>query len=186
MKTELEILNFLEENYPKCIKNIKIISKDKENKVSMVDNEEIKFFDFDEELLKRVYMGKNTSSLSGVDGLDIKNRTLYFIEFKNGNLKKEKVKIRLKALESLVGLIKVFQKFSFECDFIDLCLLNKTFILVYNEEKNSANPNSDRLKNLCDFTDLKEQLEQYKGNVYKNIYLLTAKQFEEKYLKKYY
>ena len=106
---------------------------------------------------------------------------------------KEKKKIRLKLLESLIEIQELLNFSSFD----RINNLKKIFILVYNKEKNikvdifpddfkkereenSKNNFKDNFKQFC------EQLLRYKRNgIYTDIIFLDKDEFQENYISKY-
>lgn len=190
MKTEIEVNDYLNTNYKSYINSISIVSKDDCNNTPMIEDENIKIFNYDKGVLKKIWnqLGK-IHEIAAVDGLDFQNNTLYFIEFKNGKLnkKEDKFGIRLKMTESLIGLVKGFKKDSFECDLCNLLKLKKRFILVYNEEKNTlVNDPLEPFKNLANIYPLKQQMEEYNNEIFEKVIIMSRNDFEKFYLKKYF
>lgn len=190
-KTEVEINTYLNENYKDYINSISIISKDDKNDIPMIDEENIKMFNYDKGIIKKIWNKlEKKYEIAAVDGLDFQNNTLYFIEFKNGKLskKEDKLGIRLKMTESLIGLVKGFKKDSFDCDLHNLLSLKKRFILVYNEEKNTIGTKSplEVFKNLADIYPLKLQMEEYNEETFEKVIVMSKSDFEKYYLKKYF
>ena len=139
MKNEKDIENFFKENYSDYLQTISLVSKDDsgETPISMIENDDVKIFNFDKGVLKKSGIIWEREIMA-VDGLDFQNDTVYLIEFKNGKLnkKEDKIGIRLKLTESLLGIVRGFEDIKFKCDFENLLKLQKKYILVYNEEKN--------------------------------------------------
>ena len=124
-----------------------------------------------------------------VDGLDFQNDTVYLIEFKNGKLneKEDKIGIRLKLTESLLGIVRGFEDIKFKCDFENLLKLQKKYILVYNEEKNYMSASfGNILEGRANIQILKEILSEYEKTLVDKILFMSKTDFEEFYLKKYY
>lgn len=192
MKIERDIENFFKENYKDYLQTISLVSKDdsNENPISMIENENIKIFNFDKGVLKKIWKKSGKAhEIMAVDGLDFQNDTIYLIEFKNGKLnkKEDKIGIRLKLIESLLGMIKGFEESNFECDFKNLLNLKKKYILVYNEEKNYlASSFGNILEGKVNIQILKELLSEYEKTLIDKILFMSKKEFEDFYLKKYY
>lgn len=192
MKTEKDIENFFKENYRDYLQTISLVSKDDsgETPISMVENDNVKIFNFDKGVMKKIWrnLGK-TYEIMAVDGLDFQNDNIYLIEFKNGKLnkKEDKIGIRLKLIESLLGIVRGFESVNFECNFKNLLKLKKKYILVYNEEKNYM-PTSfgNLLEGRANIQILKEILSEYENIMVDKILFMSKADFEEFYLKKYY
>lgn len=192
MKLEKDIENFFKENYSDYLQPISLVSKDDStsNFISMIEDKNIKIFNFDKGILKKIWkrQGK-THEIMAVDGLDFQNDTLYLIEFKNGKLnkKEDKIGIRLKLIESLLGIIKGFEEDKIECTFEELLKVKKKYILVYNEEKNYlVNSFGDTLEGKVNIQILKELLSEYEEILVDKVLFMNKEEFERFYLKKYY
>lgn len=189
MKKEIDIKNYLDKNYKDYINPISSISKDDCNNTPMIEKENVKMFNYDKGVLKKIWneLGKS-NEIAAADALDFQNNTLYFIEFKNGKLnkKEDKLGIRLKMTESLIGLVKGFKKDSFDCDLCSFLKLKKRFILVYNEEKNTINTPLEQFKNLANIYPLKEQMEEYNNETFEKVIIMSKSEFEKYYLNKYF
>lgn len=130
-----EIKKILNEKFSSYYNTLKIVSKrdDGKNLGSMIDDSEFKIFNYDRGILTKLIPKEN--ALCAVDGIDIKHKKIFFIEFKDGKIfgrgfQTERKLIRLKVLESLIEFVKLPLNMSFT----EICLLEKIFILVYNEE----------------------------------------------------
>lgn len=156
----------------------------------MIENDDVKIFNFDKGVLKKIWnnLGKRYEIMA-VDGLDFQNDTVYLIEFKNGKLNKKenKIGIRLKLTESLLGIVRGFEDIKFKCDFENLLKLQKKYILVYNEEKNYMSASfGNILEGRANIQILKEILSEYEKTLVDKILFMSKTDFEEFYLKKYY
>ena len=74
--------------------------------------------------------GLSEENAKSVDSLLEKDGILYMIEFKNGNMKSEKSRVKIKIRDSLLIFCDIVK------ENISFTRENMDFILVYNEEKN--------------------------------------------------
>jgi hypothetical protein len=103
------------------------------------------------------------------------------------NKKEDKIGIRLKLTESLLGIVRGFEDIKFKCDFENLLKLQKKYILVYNEEKNYMSTSfGNILEGRANIQILKEILSEYEKTLVDKILFMSKTDFEEFYLKKYY
>lgn len=118
----IEIEAFFEKNVLK--KNLKDISWDKANNVSLINSDK-KSFDFDE-LNKEI----KTS-----DTIYFENGKIIFVEFKRGKIKD--IDFRLKGTESFIS----FYNYVFENGFKEkLCFPNEIFQIYVVYDKNNSSP----------------------------------------------
>lgn len=99
MKTEIEVNDYLNTNYKSYINSISIVSKDDCNNTPMIEDENIKMFNYDKGVIKKIggqwllckkYLGKGytqskTYSYKTVFGLDKTNVSTYWTQ--KGRLK---------------------------------------------------------------------------------------------------
>ena len=165
------IEKFLKTKFKDNYQSLRFVSKrDDGNCSEPMFNSEFKMYNFDKGMLK------NNNPLCAVDGLDIQDDCIYFIEFKDGKIfdkEKEKKKIRLKLLESLIEIQELLNFSSFN----RINGLKKIFILVYNKEKNlkveilQDDFKTEREKNLKNnFKQFCEQLLRYKKMAFIQIF----------------
>lgn len=183
-----DLKNFLENKCCDYYQTISIVSQrcDNEAKKSMIDDNKNKIYNYDQGILKKIKYEEN--NLCSVDGIDIKDETIYFIEFKDGkifgkNKQNERKIIRLKAFESLIEILKI----PIDITFADICLLKKIFILVYSEEihlqgKDFKLEAKSNLK--AQVEEFHTQLKRYQiDGLYTDIHIYEKKEFEEKFLR---
>lgn len=162
------------------------VSLDDSNNESMIINEE-KCFDYDSGISK---LHNSEYPPRCVDGVIIKNNTLYFIEFKNGVIDKKIVTdLRLKACESLIELSNILKKDGIEIEYNELVSLKTKFILVYNLDKNILkekveNINQGFLKETIQFTNAKKFLSKYKGILYDEVHFINPEVFIKNFIEK--
>ncbi|EGN65554.1 hypothetical protein LC555_02190 [Fusobacterium animalis] len=184
-----EIKRILDENFSSYYNTLKIVSKrdDGKNSGSMIDDSEFKIFNYDRGILTKLIPKENV--LCTVDGIDIKHKKIFFIEFKDGKIfgrgfQTERKLIRLKVLESLIEFVKLPLNMSFT----EICLLEKIFILVYNEEAHFKIQDFkyERKKKLKEqIQDFLAQLQKYqKVEIYTDIHIYEKKEFIKKYILK--
>lgn len=184
-----EIKRILDENFSSYYNTLKIVSKrdDGKNTGSMIDDSEFKIFNYDRGILTKLIPKENV--LCAVDGIDIKHKKIFFIEFKDGKIfgrgfQTERKLIRLKVLESLIEFVKLPLNMSFT----EICLLEKIFILVYNEEAHFKIQDFkyERKKKLKEqIQDFLAQLQKYqKVEIYTDIHIYEKKEFIKKYILK--
>ena len=180
-----KIEKILNKYFKSHFNTLKIVSKrnDEKNPGSMI-NSEFKIFNYDRGVLTKLFPKEN--ALCAVDGVDIKNKKIFFIEFKDGKIfgkgfQTERKLIRLKALESLIEFVRL----PFDMTFTEICLLEKIFILVYNEEAHFKIQDfkNERKKNLKkQIQDFLTQLEKYQEvKIYTDIHIYEKKEFIKKY-----
>ena len=96
---------------------------------------------------------------------------LVFVEFKNGKItSKDKDKIKLKAIEGcFIILHKIISSYKKNVGFIDIVKLKKSYIVVYNTEKNTRERIRDRkYSNIARF-----RLENYRGTFFYEVTTLS-------------
>lgn len=121
------------------------------------------------------------------------NGELTFIEFKNGDMSKERFNIRLKIFDSLLILTDIIN------EGVNFTRSNMNYILVYNEEKNlndesqimSVQESVSRTKIEKHFTEVKAgkkfigfNLERFEKLYFKGVYTYTQKEFEKNFVNK--
>lgn len=117
-----DIESFFEENVLK--KELKEISLDKENNVSLV-NSNNKCFDFD----------KINEEIKTSDTIYFEKGKIIFVEFKRGKIKD--IDFRLKATESIIS----FYNFTFKNGFKEnLCFPNDLFQIYVVYDRNNSSP----------------------------------------------
>lgn len=142
----------------------------------MTDSEE-EVVNFD--IVKRKYCNGLSASeemSDSVDALFEKDNRLIFIEFKNGNARNEKNKIRDKKDESVM----IF------CDITDKEIRhtreNAYFILVYNKEKTKISLNEEMAVRMAQISKLPYaimDLDKHEGLCYKKIITMNECEFSK-------
>lgn len=165
-----------------CKKTLKETSYDNKNNCYMVENE-IQVIDFD--LLKEKYCtdksdipGANRAATSA-DALISRDDKVYFIEFKNGNIKKRehKSKIKSKLRDSVLIYCDITKKD------LDFARENVEYILVYNATKNSLGEIQDRISSLGNSKFCHFGLEVLKGIFALDVKTYKVEEFAEYFLK---
>ena len=191
MINESEAKEIITTEFANCVKSLRDISWDKSNKVALVDSQH-QFICYDD-IVKLFYQkrkieytkdeGKIESPRSA-DMIFFKENSIFFIEFKNGRID-EKVKdnIKVKAVEGgLIAMYHIASKYKTDLSFIDIIKLKKSFILVFNDEKNPSPEEAaapiNRYKNHIRAVPVRFGLDIYKGNFFKDIRTFTSKNFE--------
>ncbi len=188
------------QEYDIFIKNkstLKETSKDDADKkdIKYMTSSEFEVIDFDgvkDDYIKTLKLEDTPKSN---DALYIKDTGLYFIEFKNGNMKKEIHKVRRKIFDSLLIFTDIINKG------ISYTRENINYILVYNKDYR-PNPTgkldkdevqeSKELDKLAGFiikhgrleSDPFELKKQFERLYFKKVYTWTAEEFEEKFINK--
>jgi hypothetical protein len=138
--------------------------------------------------LKSSEMPKSNDALFFHDNGDI-----YFIEFKNGKIDQEKrFEIRLKIFDSLLMLTDIIEKG------VSFTRKNLSYILVYNEEKNSpaektksemqTSPSRDAFskhyigKSGTNSNFIKFNLERFQKLYFKKVHTYTEEEFETQFI----
>lgn len=177
------------------ISTLKETSKDNHDGVDYYMTEsEIKVINFDG--VKKNYLlslGLNKDLVKSNDALILEfDKTDTFIEFKNGNMKKEKTNVKLKVLDSLLIFTDIINKT------VAYTRANMNYILVYNEEKNTDNTISSNSvqesssRNYIAKTLLEEKakkkyirfgIERFESVYFKDIFTYTEKEFEDNFVR---
>lgn len=177
------------------ISTLKETSKDNHDGVDYYMTEsEIKVINFDG--VKKNYLlslGFNKDLVKSNDALILEfDKTDTFIEFKNGNMKKEKTNVKLKVLDSLLIFTDIINKT------VAYTRANMNYILVYNEEKNPENTISSNSvqesssRNYIAKILLEEKakkkyirfgIERFESVYFKDIFTYTEKEFEDNFVR---
>ncbi len=161
--TPADLKNIFNLRFQGFLKTLKEISMDKNQGLSVINDEKELYYDFDGIKEKDVYKGENQSPASP-DTLIFREDEILFVEFKNGkmvNIKNQKKEIKLKAIEGgFIILDKIVKKHDF--NFFDVLTLKKSYVLVYNSEKNPL----DEMINRAVFVELEAALKIYEGNFF--------------------
>lgn len=176
------------------LSTLKELSKDtsEKNNISYMTQSELKAIDFD--TVKTQYANKlhlSEETASSLDAILLIHEHEVFIEFKNGNIKNEKRKIKDKIRDSLLIYCDITDKH------ISYTRANIVFILVYNEKKNPI-PHNLKLENSvrqnarekiaehiikkANEELIRFDLEKFKTLYFKEVHTYTENEFEE-YLK---
>ena len=191
MIDESEAKEIITAEFTDCIKSLRNISWDKSNKVALVDSQH-QFHCYDD-IVERFYRerkiedtedeGKIESPRSA-DMILFKGNSLFFVEFKNGRID-EKVRdnIKVKAVEGgLIAMYHIASKYKSDLSFIDIIKLKKSFILVFNDEKNPSPDEAaapiNRYKNHIKAAPVRFGLDIYKGTFFIEVRTFTPKNFQ--------
>lgn len=165
------------------ISTLKEMSKDDSQEVTEYMTEsEIKAINFDK--VKRMYvnlLGISEECAKSVDTFAVFGDSYVLIEFKNGDMKNEKSKVKTKILHSLLILCDILK-----CD-ITATRNEFDFILVYNEQKNrdhnhtrsSASEISSHICGLAKEELVRFDLEKFKKLYFRNVHTYTEKEFDD-------
>ena len=114
-----------------------------------------------------------------------KGNSLFFVEFKNGRIN-EKVRdnIKVKAVKGgLIAMYQIASKYKSDLSFIDIIKLKKSFILVFNDEKNPSPDDAaapiNRYKNHIRAAPVRFGLDIYRGTFFIEVRTFTPKNFEQ-------
>lgn len=171
----------------KSLKELSIDDSDPENIQYMTDSE-IKAIDFDK--VKDFYES-NLELIGGVassvDAISHTQDSIVFIEFKNGNMKNEKAKVKVKIRDSLLIFGDITDKtISYTREKVE-------FVLVYNEDKNPL-PNqytrdipfspsrmfiSKQIAQLGKTEFVLFDLEKFKKLYFKDVHTYSQEEFKE-------
>lgn len=165
MITEAEVQKIISSEFKDCLKSLSQISWDPVNEIALVDKKD-RFHHYD--IMAEKFYGDKPKS---PDMLLFHNETLVFVEFKNGKIgSKEKDKIKLKAIEGcFIILFKIISGFKKDIGFTDIFKLKKSYILVYDTDKNTRERIRDRKHaNLARFG-----LEHYNGTFFHQVSTLS-------------
>ena len=109
------------------------------------------------------------------------DQLLYMIEFKNGDIKKERKSIQLKVRDSILLICDICKRS------ISYTRKEVVFVLVYNEERSHLDWETKRMLRFVNcsghsipFMDL----DKIEGFIVRKVHMLTVKQFEERLLPK--
>lgn len=130
------IMTYFESTYGSYKKSFRDISYDTENDVYLVSSV-VNAFDFDD-IVKCMCTGENVSR--SPDGLIFKDDRVLFYEFKNSacNGTKQKVGLKLKAIEGLLKFYNIIKNIYPEISYSCLQNLPIEYYLVYSNEKNPS------------------------------------------------
>jgi hypothetical protein len=178
--TPAELKNIFNLRFQGFLKTLKEISMDKNQGLSVINDEKELYYDFDGIKEREICKGA-AEVLASPDTLIFKENEILLVEFKNGklkNIKKEKKDIKLKAIEGgFIIIDKIVKKHDFS--FLDVQGLKKSYILVYNSEKNPM----EEMINRAAFTELEAALKVYEGNFFQNVAILPDTSFAEEHIK---
>lgn len=167
---------------------LKETSKDnsEKNNIQYMTESQLEVIDFDK--VKTQYnnnLNLTEEYAKSVDALMVNFalNKIFFIEFKNGDMKNEKSKVNSKVKDSLLIFCDIIKKN------ISYTRKNLIFILVYNESKNkSKNEKSKRdiaqhIHNKAKENVIRFGFEKLKRLYFKEVYTYTEKEFAD-YLQK--
>jgi len=195
MITASEVKELIHREFGDCLKSMHDIGWDYSNKVSMVEIRE-NFFCYDD-IVRRFYREvghrqtgdeedeEKEDSLRSPDMILFKEDTIWFVEFKNGKIN-EKVKdnIKVKAVEGgLIALYRIASTYKGDTIFPDILGLKKSFVLVYNDEKNplpqeAAEP-VNRYKSHIRAIPVRFGLDVYKDTFFSDVRTFSPINFEQ-------
>lgn len=175
MITEKNVKEIIESNFKNFLHPLNQISRDTENEISMI-NRPNRFHNYDS-IARKLY--KESTKPKTPDMILFKNNTIIFVEFKNGKVDKDEIK--LKAIEG--GFIILHRLVSLYCpegisdiEFMDIVRLRKYYILVYNEKKVDIN---GQIRNSVENYLIQCGLAKYKKTFFEEIELCTISGFEK-------
>lgn len=184
-----DLKNILISSYSDCFKKITDVAKDTANESEPLQNENI-VLNFDGDFAKKFI---KTSEFRAVDMLDIQNNEINLIEFKNGGLDKDQLKV--KGVESLI-VLHLFLKKNFNIvEFKKIFELDINYYVVFNSLSNPGvvetpivqsqvnAKNRSRIRNL---ESLARLYPFYESTYFKKVRIMNFENFEQKYLDKYY
>jgi hypothetical protein len=162
-----------------CLKPISDISLDKANKVKMVDIPD-RFHSYDD-IIEKFYPGQR---LRSPDMILFKSDSIWFVEFKNGKIDNQvKDNIKVKAIEGGVIVLYDIVKQYINSDVLlcDIINLEKSFALVYNDEKNPSCITSleQKYKDHIRSTPVRFGLDIYKETFFKEVKTLSPENFKQ-------
>jgi hypothetical protein len=176
--TILDGKDIFDREFKQYLRTLKEISRDDKGYPVINDQEKL-YYNYDKIKKKKVYKGAGEMPASP-DTLIFKDDEIVFVEFKNGkieNIRSEKKEIKLKAIEGgFILLDKIIKKYNHS--FQDVVKLNKSYVLVYNSEKNPM----DEIINRSAFVELEAALKIFEGNFFHNIAVIPAEVFERDHL----
>lgn len=185
-----DLKNILSTNYSDCFKKITEVAKDTDNGVEPLQNENT-VLNFDEDFAKKFI---NITEFRAVDMLDIQNNEINLIEFKNGDLNKDHLKV--KGVESLI-VLHLFLKKDFNIsEFKKIFELDINYYVVFNgisnprvvetpivQQPRTNAKNRNRVKRL---EILARLYPFYESTYFKKVRIMNFENFEQNYLDKYY
>ena len=161
-------------------KTLREISYDSSNKNEMqyLSESNALAFSFDDVLMD-FYKGADRISSPDVIYFNENKRVVFLIEFKNGNLDSDvmKLSLRVKPIEGCIGLTHIVQKARADIDFKRILDLRKVYIVVYNQKR------CCNLNKLNIFFDRKLGLGRYEGIFFEKAYFFEAKMFDRSIVK---
>lgn len=184
-----DLTNILINSYSDCFKEITEVAKDTTNDAEPLQNQNI-VLNFDGDFAKNFI---KTSEFRAVDMLDIQNNEINLIEFKNGSLDKDQLKV--KGVESLIVLHLFLKKDFNVTEFKKIFELDINYYVVFNSLSNPevretpiVQPqvnvkNRNRIRNL---ESLARLYPFYESTYFKKVRIMSFENFEQKYLGKYY
>jgi hypothetical protein len=157
------------EHFDTCLEPLSRISKDPANNEIMIDSPEV-FYNYDK-IVREFYRELQEELPKSPDMLLFKKNTLVFVEFKNGKIdSREKDKIKLKALEGgILTLYNILSKYNTDLNFLDVVGLQKSYVLVYNPEKNPDREIHNRVYSQAP----RFGLHRYEGTFFYRVKVLT-------------
>lgn len=170
--------------------SLKETSKDTDSEeIKYMTGSEIKVVNFDKVMLNYIEGMKLAYTPCSNDALFIsKEDEYYFVEFKNGVLKKDKVfEVYNKIYDSLLVFNDIIDKN------ISFCREHVHFILVYNESKNPQEEamfqGNNAKASIGKYISKKAKMEyvrfgldRFKKIYFRNVFTYTEKEFEKKFL----
>lgn len=139
--------------------------------------EAISFDHVKTEYTNRLELSEETAR--SVDALAFIGSSNVFIEFKNGDMRNEKQKVKTKIRDSLLILSDIIK-----CD-ISFTRENLSFILVYNKDKNSRShgPNSrqaisEHIMNQANIEEIRFGLDIFPTLYFKEVHTYNEEEFE--------
>lgn len=186
------IKQLFEEKYIGSYDTLKEIAKDDSQGVDNInypiDKDNIKMLNWDSKLKLDLSLCQD---LCGVDTVDIQNKRICLIEFKNGTVKPQE--LRLKGAETVLTLFRLLKNESMIENFSEVFNLKMRYYVVLNKDvgKNTKyleissqnSKNRDRLRKKKIISAVSDA---YKDVYFEKIEILSFEQFEERYLNKYY
>lgn len=180
-KTEDKFWEILKTKYPDCFATIAETSLDSA-KNQILSDFPYSVIDFDGKLLKKLY----SEAPKAVDMLHVSNSEVNLIEFKNGSFHNHDIK--LKSVESLIFLFKIFKKEGLLNNFQDIFGLKINFYLIFNDKVKTG------LDSTLSSTRMRLRLERkgilanfypnYEGTYFSRVEILSTTYFESEYINK--
>lgn len=137
-------------------------------------NSEVQVVNFDKVKDSYIRSLKPVITPSSNDALYLgRDNNLYFIEFKNGKLDhKQKSKLYYKIYDSLLIFTDIIG------ENISYCRKNLSYVLVYNEEKNSKAEIAQHITRKANLPFVRFGLERFANVYFKDVLTYTKNEFE--------